>query len=130
MRQRFARFVVAQPIDVGGLADRPLDRGAFPLDEVDRQAHRPEGQQQIGKENGGVDVDEIDRLQRDGDGELGMTADFQEGMAFPQRPVVGHVAPRLAHEPDRRRIDGLAPAGAKETVVHNDFRRREFWRAR
>ena len=70
--ERLARLERAQPIDVGRGADRMCDRRPFALDEIEVQPHRREGQQQVGEENRGVDVDRVDRLQRDRDSELGL----------------------------------------------------------
>ena len=33
--------------------------------------------------------------------------------------ILGHVAACLAHEPDRRTIDGLTPAGFEESVIEH-----------
>ena len=37
------------------------------------------------------------------------------------RAVLGEVAAGLAHHPDRRPLDGLAPAGAEEEIVHRSL---------
>ena len=117
VRQRLARLERAQPIDVVGTADRALDLRPFALDEVEGQAHRLERQQQIGEEDRGVDVDAADRLQRDLGGEVGLPADLQQRIPLAKRAVLGHVAAGLAHEPDRRGVHRLAPAGLQESGV-------------
>ena len=94
------------------------DRRAFALHEVELEAHRPERQQQIGEENRGVDVDHVDRLQRDRGGEIRLAADVEQRIALTQRPVLGHVAAGLAHEPDGGGVDRLSSAGSEEPIVH------------
>ena len=48
----------------------------------------------------------------------GRAADLEQGVPLAQRAIVGHVTAGLAHEPDRRRVDRLAPAGSEEPIVH------------
>ena len=57
VRQRLARLDGAQGVDVGGRSNRVLDRRPLAVDEIEADAHRLERQQQIGKQNGGVDFD-------------------------------------------------------------------------
>ena len=92
--------------------------GPSPFDEIEFEPHRREGQQQIGEQDRGVDVDGIDRLQRDGDSQLRLRDDLEQGVTLPQRSVLGHVAAGLAHEPHRRAVDRLAAAGAQKAIVH------------
>ena len=44
----------------------------------------------------------------------GRAAELEEVVPLAQRPVLGQRATRLAHEPHRRPLDGLAPRGAHE----------------
>ena len=53
-----------------GAPDWMFDRRPFPFDEIEFEPHGGEGQQQIGEQDCGVDLDGIDRLQSDGDSEL------------------------------------------------------------
>ena len=87
------------------------------MDEVERDAHRLERQQQIGKQDRRVDLDAADRLQRDFGGEIGRAADVEQRIALAQRAVLAHVAAGLAHEPDRRGVDRLPPAGFEESAA-------------
>ena len=98
------------------------DRRPFALDEVEVEPHRRERNQQIGKQDRGIHVDDVYRLQRDRHRELGRAADIEQRVALPQRAIIGHVAPGLAHEPDGRRVDRLAPAGFQESIVHAETR--------
>ena len=58
--------------DVCGRRGRGCDRRPFALDEIQIEPHRHEGQQQIGKQDRRIDLDEIDRLQRDRGRKLGL----------------------------------------------------------
>ena len=80
--EAFTRVEQPEPFDVGFGAERLLDARAFALDEVEGQAHRLEGQQQVREDDGGVDVDGVDRLQRDAGGQLGRPAELEEGVSF------------------------------------------------
>ena len=75
------------------------------------------GQEDVGEEDRRVDA-EHERLERDLSGELGRLAELEQRVLLAQRAVLGHVAAGLAHEPDGRRVDGLAAAGAEEAIVH------------
>ena len=92
-----------------------LDLRAFALDEVEGQAHRLEREQEVGEQDGGVDLDAPDRLQRDLGGEVWRGTDVQERIPLPERPVLGHVTTGLPHEPDRGGIHRLAPAGLEKS---------------
>ncbi len=113
--ERFARLEAPHAREVGLRPQRRLDRGTFAADEVERNAHRLERQQQIGKEDRGVHLDAADRLQRHFGGEIGRAAEVEQRIAFAQRAILAHVAAGLAHEPDRRRVDRLPPAGFQES---------------
>src|SRR5688500_9632315 len=116
--ERLARIVGPEPSDVGGRTNRVVDRGAFTLDELELEAHRREWDQEVRKQDRGVDIDNVDGLHRDRNGQFGLLADLQKGIALPQLAVIRHVAARLAHEPYRGAVDGFTPAGAEEAIVH------------
>ena len=120
--ERLPRLEARQPVHVLGGADRVVDRRPFTLHEIEVQPHRRERDEQIGEENRGVHVDEVHRLQRDGHGQFRVGTDLEEGIALAQRAIVRHVAARLAHEPDRRLVDRLPPAGAQKPIVHTATR--------
>ena len=116
VRERLARLERRSASMSAVDRDRALDRRALAVDEVERDAHRLERQQQIGEQDRGVDVDAAHRLQRDLGRELGRAADLEQRVALAQRAVLGHVAAGLPHEPDRRGVDRLAPAGFEESA--------------
>ena len=71
VRQRLARLEHASGGRCPRRVDRPFELRAFAFDEVEGQSHRLERQQQVRKQDGRVDVDPADRLQRDFGGEVG-----------------------------------------------------------
>src|SRR6185295_15968174 len=71
----------------------------------------------IREENRRVHLDAADRLQGDLGREIGRSTDIEQGIALAQRAVLAHVATRLAHEPDGRRIDRLASAGFEKSAA-------------
>ena len=91
--------------------------GPSPRDEIEADAERLERQQQIGKENRGVDFDPADRLQRHLGREVGRTTQVEQRVALAQRAVFAHVAAGLTHEPDGSRVDGLAAARFEEAAI-------------
>ena len=78
VRQRLARLEALQRVDVAGRFDRTLDLRSFALDEVERQSHRLERQQQVGEEDRGVDFDAPNGLQRDLGGQVGRATDVEQ----------------------------------------------------
>ena len=115
--KRFARIKSSDPIEVCLAAQRAVNRRTFAVNEVERDAHRFEWQQQIGKQDRGVHLDAANGLERDFGGEIGGTAEVEEGVPLAQRAIFAHVSARLAHEPDWRGINGLSPASLKESAV-------------
>ncbi len=99
------------------MAQRIFDRGTFAVNEIERNAHRLEREQQIRKQDRGVHFDAANRLQRDLGGEIGRAADLEQRIPLAQRPVLAHVPSRLSHEPDRRGVDRLPPAGFQESAA-------------
>ena len=89
---------------------RPLAR-----DEVEGKPHWLEGQQEVGKDDRGVDVDAADWLERDFGCEIGRATDVEQRVARANRAVLRHVPSSLPHEPHRRGVDWLSAAGLQET---------------
>ena len=99
-----------EPPDAGEVrfrAKRLLDGRAFAGHEVERDAHRRERQEQVGKENRRVDVNAEDRLQRDLGGQVGRAAQIEQRIPLAQCAIFAHIPAGLAHEPDGRGIDRL-----------------------
>ena len=107
-----------QARDVGGRPDGIGDRRPLALDEVELEAHRREGEQQVGKEDRRVEIDDVERLQRHDHRQLRLPAELEQGVLLPERAVLRKVAAGLTHEPDRRGVHRLEPACAEEPIGH------------
>ena len=100
-----------------------LELRALALGEVEAQPHRVGDGEDVGEEDGRVEREALQRLQRHLAGELGVLREGEEAAGLPARGVVlREVAPGLAHDPDRRVVGGLAQQGAQEVVVFHGGR--------
>src|SRR5882672_1276704 len=98
--------------------DGIMDRRPLVLHELDLDAHRLGQEQDVAEDDGRVESRELpDRLQRDLGRELGGAADVENAVLLAQRPILGHIATRLSHEPDGRAVDGLPPDRLQESHV-------------
>jgi len=98
-------------------AHRLLDYGAFSGGEMKGQAHDFERKQEVGENDGGVDLENFGGSDGNFGGERRLLADFEQGMLLANGAVLGHVASGLAHEPDWRSLDGLGLRGANEDGI-------------
>jgi len=85
---------------------------------VEADAHGLERQQDVGEDDGGVQLEAAQRLQGDLGGDVGAHAHLQERELLADGAVFGQVAARLTHEPHRRRVDGNAGAGIEKSHGH------------
>ncbi len=91
--------------------------GAFACLELEGQAHGLEGQQKIGKDDGGVHAELFRGGDGDFGGDVGLLADFDQRVVLADVAILLHVAASLAQEPDRRAVNRLAQAGADEAAA-------------
>ena len=113
--ERLARLETPDAPEIGLGPQRSFDRRPFAVNEIERDAHRLERKQQIGKQDCGVDFYAPYGLERDLSREIGRAAQIEQRIALAQRAVFAHVSARLTHEPHRRRVDRLLPAGVEES---------------
>ena len=113
--QRLAGLEYFQAVDVRGCVDWPLELRSFTLDEVERQAHRLEWQQQVREQDRRVHIDAPDGLERHFGCQVRVCANLEERVTLPECAVLRHVPSGLSHEPDRRAVNGLASTGFEET---------------
>ena len=86
--------------------------------EIEGKAQGVQGDQEVAEEDGRVEPEGADGLQRHLDRELGGAAQLEQRVALSKGAVLGHVSAGLSHEPHRRGVHWLPPTGAEETVVH------------
>ncbi len=110
--------------DVRGAAQRPFEPWAFAFDESEAEAHRIRDRQDVGKQDRRVERKSREWLQGDLAREFGSLREREEAAgACARGAVFGQVATRLAHDPDRRHVDRLAPQRAQESVFGHGFLR-------
>ena len=125
-----ARLEAADAREIRLASERRLDRRPLAAHEIERDAERRERQQQVGEQNRGVDVDAPHRLQRHFRRQFRRPTEIEQRIALAQRPVLAHVAARLAHEPDWSRVDRLPSAGCQESAARiGQFVTLSRWRA-
>ena len=49
----------------------------------------------------------------------GVRQTVRKSVLLAHRPVLGQITSGLAHDPDRRTLDRLAPAGPEKQIVHH-----------
>ena len=103
---------LGQRVDVRAAAQRTANRRAVARGEFQPDAERLQNQQNVGEQNRRVHPEAFHRLDGDLRGQVGRLAEFEKRDARAQRPIFGHVAAGLAHEPDgreRRRLPSTRP---------------------
>ena len=113
-----------KPLDVIGIRQgremRPLA-----LDEGHIHAQGIGNHQNIGKQDRRVHPKALNRLQGRLGGQRRRIAELEERPGLAAQPLVlGQVAPRLAHQPHRRRCHGLAMQGAEQGLARFGDRQR------
>ena len=98
------------------VADGLVDARTPTLFQVEGDADTLQGKHDVGEEDRRVHPELLDGPERHLGHQLRMPADLQQGVSLPQRAVFGLRPSGLAHEPHRRAIHGLEPAGAEEAV--------------
>ena len=83
--------------------------GPFALDELDLLPKGIGHDQNVGEDDRRVEVEPAQGLERYFGGKLWIEAKIEEGAGLgPDLAIFREIAPGLAHQPDRRRIDGFA----------------------
>ena len=100
----------------GFVAERRGKLRPLALAEVEFHSHGLGDHENVRKENGGIHSEDVDRLEGDLGREVGPFIHFGKRVVFPDGAVFGQVAARLAHDPNRRALHGLAVAGAEEKM--------------
>jgi hypothetical protein len=101
--------------NIGGGLDFEIHLDAAGFAEAIRLAHRLGNHEDVAEQNRGVKTEPADRLQRDFGGEFGRLDELQESVFLLELAIFRQRASRLAHEPDRRTVNGAAAAGVEKT---------------
>ena len=104
-------------LHVFGGAEGLLDHRPFSGGEMEGQAHDLQRQQQVGEDDGGVNLQELGGGDGHFGGEFRLLADFDQRMVLADVAVFLHVAAGLAHEPDRSGFHRKPLAGAYKQGV-------------
>lgn len=110
-------FQIGNPIDVLRFADGIVNDGTVARREFKFHAHRFEDRQEIGKDDCRIDAEPFDGNAHHFAGQLWVLAEIEERSLGADFPILGHVAPRLPHQPDGRVGRRLATAGFHEWAV-------------
>jgi hypothetical protein len=113
----FVRAIGVEGLDLLEGADRGVNLGTFAGDELEVEAHGGKGEEEVGEDDGGVDVEALGGGDGDFGGDVGSAADVEQGVMLAHGHVLGHIAAGLAEEPDGGAIHGLAEAGAHEAAA-------------
>ena len=109
------RIALDQASDVGRGAHRAVDDWSFSLRELEAHVERLHDQQDVGKEDGGIHAELLDREHGHLGGERRAT-EVEESEPRPDRAILGKEAPGLPQKPHRRERHRPAAAGGKERV--------------
>ena len=106
-----------QLVDVGSPRERLRELRPLVFED-ELHAHRFRDDEDVAEEDGRVDAEYVDRLQRHFGGEIGRLAELEETDFLADGTVLRQVAPGLPHQPDRRLVDRSPETGLDEPVGH------------
>ncbi len=93
---------------------------AFSGLKLEGQTHAFEGQQQIGEDDRRIDIELLGCGDSDLGGELGLLADFEQGMVLADGLILRHIAARLTQKPYWRAVDGTAQTRAHKAAARGE----------
>ena len=106
-----------QPGEVAGVVVERLEPRPVAGLEADSLAQGIGHHENVAEQDGGVEAEPADRLQRRLGGQAGVVAEIEEARGGrADLAIFGQVAPGLAHQPDRRRTFERSPSSVAETV--------------
>ena len=98
------------PLEVGFGANRAIDYRAVAFLEMQSDFHRDQRQQDVRENYRRIHLEPLDRRDGNFSRQLGPLAHLEKLMLLANAPILRHVAPRLAHQPDRSVTRSLAAA--------------------
>ena len=104
------------------MSDRIENDRTFLFTERQLQPHRFQGQQDIRKNDGRIQVKAFDGLERHLRGQVRGLTDVENTVLRPNPLIFGHVATGLSHKPDRRSINGFPAAGFQKPIIDHKGR--------
>src|SRR6185437_14074523 len=108
------QFVAIDHLEVihrRSVTNRVVNDRSFSRRKLETHPHWLQRQQDVGKNNGGIQWKSVNRLESDLSCKLRCLAHFKDRMFCPQRPILGHVASSLPHEPHGCAIDWFTATG-------------------
>src|SRR5690606_25377050 len=103
-----------QAVDGIRRADGRIEARPFAWPEAELHAHGLGHDEDVGEDDGGVEAEAPDGLQRHLARELWRLAEAEEVRLRPHRAVLGQVAPGLPHDPDGRTRNRLTAKGLQK----------------
>ena len=100
------------------MAHRIIDNGAFTCDKAELESHRLDREQQVGEDDGGVHVQDLDRLQGHGGRQVWPLAHFQHAVLGTDLAILFQVPAGLTHEPDGSDVRRPPAARVQKTAIH------------
>ena len=104
-------------VEVGLGANRAIDHGPVAFFVMQPDFHRDQRQQDVGEDYRRIHLEPLDCRDRDFGRELGPLAQIKKIVLLANAPVLRHVAPCLAHQPNRSVGRGLAPARLHHRMI-------------
>ena len=95
-------------------ANGALDDRALTFDDVELDAHRGQGGEDVGEHDHAVGLERAPRLHGELDGDLGRLRAVPETVLVGVLAELRHVPASLAHQPHRRALDLFAARGAEQ----------------
>jgi hypothetical protein len=107
----------AEGLDVLERANGSVDLWTFAGYELEVETHGGEGEEEVGEDDGGVDVEALGGCDGDFCGDVGCAADVEQGVMLAHGHVLGHIAASLTEEPDGCAIHWLPKASADKAAA-------------
>jgi hypothetical protein len=115
--QRVRILELPQPLNVSRLSHRVVNHRTLAHRELQLNPQRFQDQQNIRKNNRRINPQPLNRRHRHLSRELRLLTQLQKRRPCAHLPILAHIPPRLAHQPDRRIRHRLPPARPHEWTV-------------
>ena len=99
------------------MPDRIADDRSLLFTERQIQSHRLQRQQDVRKNNGGIQRKPFNGLKGHLRGQFRDFTNIQDAMILPNPLIFLHVSTGLTHKPDRRPVHGFPAAGFEKSII-------------